>query len=92
MCMNQENKKNRIAIIGHTRGIGKAIVTYTQKRFTSRWIEQVAMVTTYNVDQERIMLKMEDCDLIVLNAMSGRGTTDPVEKDIWTVSFRDTRR
>jgi short-subunit dehydrogenase len=32
MCMNQGNKKNKIAIIGHTRGIGKAIADLYQKK------------------------------------------------------------
>ena len=33
MCMNQENK-NKIAIIGHTKGIGKAIADLYKKRNT----------------------------------------------------------
>ena len=71
--MDQGKKKNKIAIIGHTRGIGKAIANlYIKKKY------QVIGMSRSNgfdlvQDQEKILEKIEDCGLVVLNAHSLRG-------------------
>ena len=73
MYMNLGNKKNKIAIIGHTRGIGKAIADlYKRKKYE---IVGLSRTTGYNLetDQEKIMTKLADCQLIVVNAYAGKG-------------------
>ena len=70
--MNQENK-NKIAIIGHTKGIGKAIADlYKKKKY------QVIGLSSSNgydlqCSQIEIMEQLDECQLIVLNAYVGRG-------------------
>lgn len=85
--MSQENV-GRIAITGHTRGIGKAIADlYTRKGFE---VVGLSKSNGYDIeyDQERIMLKMEDCDLIVLNAMSGKGQLELLKRIYGQFHFR----
>ena len=70
--MNQENK-NKIAVIGYTKGIGKAIVDlYKEKQY-----EIVGLGRSNGFDlllhQDEIMEKIEDCGLVVINVHSGRG-------------------
>jgi short-subunit dehydrogenase len=73
MCMNQGNKKNKIAIVGHTRGIGKAIADLYQKKN----YEVVGLSSSNGYDlqcsQVEIMEQLDDCRLVVLNAYVGRG-------------------
>jgi len=69
--MNLE--KNKIAIIGHTRGIGKAICDlYNKKKY-----DVVGMSKSNGFDlvhdQEKILEKIQDCGLVVLNAHADRG-------------------
>jgi short-subunit dehydrogenase len=70
--MNQENK-NKIAIIGHTKGIGKAIADlYKKKKY------QVIGLSSSNgydlqCSQVEIMEQLDDCPLVVINAYVGRG-------------------
>lgn len=71
--MNQGKNKNKIAIIGHTRGIGKAIANlYKKKKY-----DVIGMSRSNGFDlvhdQEKILERLADCDLIVLNAHSLRG-------------------
>ena len=70
--MSQGNK-NKIAIVGHTRGIGKAI----SDLYKSKGYEIVGMSRSngYDLvnDQEKIMDQMHDCGLVVINAHAGRG-------------------
>jgi len=72
MCMNQENK-NKIAIIGHTKGIGKAIADlYKKKKY------QVIGLSSSNgydlqCSQVEIMEQLDDCQLVVINAYVGGG-------------------
>ena len=73
MCMNQGNKKNKIAIIGHTRGIGKAIADlYQKKNYT---VVGLSSSNGYDLQcsQIEIMEQLDECQLIVLNAYVGRG-------------------
>lgn len=70
--MSQGNK-NKIAIVGHTRGIGKAI----SDLYKSKGYEIVGMSRSngYDLihDQEKIMDQIHDCSLVVINAHAGRG-------------------
>ena len=71
--MNQGNKKNKIAIVGHTRGIGKAIADlYRKKKYT---VVGLSSSNGYDLQcsQVEIMEQLDDCQLIVLNAYVGRG-------------------
>tara|TARA_B110000483_G_C17929791_1_gene440294 strand:+ start:108 stop:683 length:576 start_codon:yes stop_codon:yes gene_type:complete len=70
--MNQGNK-NKIAIIGHTRGIGKAIADlYRKKNYT---VVGLSSSNGYDLQcsQIEIMEQLDECQLIVLNAYVGRG-------------------
>ena len=71
--MNQGHKKNKIAIIGHTRGIGRAIADLYQKKN----YEVVGLSSSNGYDlqcsQIEIMEQLDECQLIVLNAYVGRG-------------------
>ena len=70
--MSQE-KKNKIAIIVHTKGIGKAIsVLYRTKNYE---VVGLSRSNGYDIanDQEKIMEQIKDCNLVVINAHAGRG-------------------
>ena len=72
MYMNQENK-NKIAIIGHTKGIGKAIADlYRKKNYR---VVGLSRSNGYDLatNQEAIITKIADCDLVVVNAYAGTG-------------------
>ena len=63
MYMNQENK-NKIAIIGHTKGIGKAIADlYKRKKYEVLGLSR-SNGYDLDTDQEKIIEKMRDCDLL----------------------------
>ena len=70
--MNQENKNKKIAIIGNTKGIGKAIADL----FKNKKYEVIGLSRTngYDMvgDQEKIMEQISNCDFVVINAHSGR--------------------
>ena len=72
MCMNQENK-NKIAIIGHTKGIGKAIADLCKKK--KYQVIGLSSSNGYDLQcsQIEIMEQLDECQLIVLNAYVGRG-------------------
>ena len=71
--MRRGKNKNRIAIIGHTKGIGKAIA----KLYKKKGFEVVGLSRSNGYDletkQEDIIKKLLDCHLIVVNAYAGRG-------------------
>ena len=70
--MKQENK-NKIAIIGHTKGIGKAIADlYRKKKYQVIGMSR-ANGFDLSGDHEKIMEQISDCGLIVLNAHAGTG-------------------
>jgi short-subunit dehydrogenase len=80
MCMNQGNKKNKIAIIGHTRGIGKAIADlYQKKNYT---VVGLSSSNGYDLQcsQIEIMEQLDECQLIVLNAYVGRGQINMLKR------------
>ena len=70
MYMNQENK-NKIAIIGHTKGIGRAIADlYKSKNYE---VIGLSRSNGYDLitDQEKIMEQIEGCGFVVINAHAG---------------------
>jgi NAD(P)-dependent dehydrogenase (short-subunit alcohol dehydrogenase family) len=69
--MNLE--KNKIAVIGHTKGIGKAICDlYKKKKYQ---VVGMSKSNGFDIihDQEKILENIEDCSLVVLNAHADRG-------------------
>jgi len=73
--MSQE-KTNKIAVIGHTRGIGKAIA----ELYKGKGYQVIGMSRSngydITVEQEKIVDAVRDCDLIVINAHAGRSQLD----------------
>jgi NAD(P)-dependent dehydrogenase (short-subunit alcohol dehydrogenase family) len=67
-----QGRTNSIAIVGHTRGIGKAIADL----YRDKGYRVIGMSRTngfdMTVDQEKIVRAVRDCDLIVINAHAGR--------------------
>ena len=91
MCMNQGNKKNKIAIVGHTRGIGKAIADlYRKKNYT---VVGLSSSNGYDLhcSQVEIMEQLDDCQLIVLNAYAGRGQMNLLKRIYGRFVFEDKK-
>jgi NAD(P)-dependent dehydrogenase (short-subunit alcohol dehydrogenase family) len=85
MCMNL--KKNKIAVIGHSRGIGKAICDlYRKKKYN---VVGMSKSNGFDLvhDQEKILEEMQDCSLVVLNAHSDRGQLTLLKKIYGRHSF-----
>jgi short-subunit dehydrogenase len=88
--MNQGNK-NKIAIIGHTRGIGKAIADlYQKKNYT---VVGLSSSNGYDLQcsQVEIMEQLDDCQLIVLNAYVGRGQMTLLKRIYGKFIFEDKK-
>lgn len=91
MCMNQGKKNNKIAVIGHTKGIGKAISDlYKRKNY-----EVIGLSRSNGFDletqQEKIMEQIEDCGLVVLNAHAGRGQLNLLKRIYGIHTFHDMK-
>jgi len=89
--MNQGNKKNKIAIVGHTRGIGKAIADlYRKKNYT---VVGLSSSNGYDLhcSQVEIMEQLDDCQLIVLNAYAGRGQMNLLKRIYGRFVFEDKK-
>ena len=89
--MNQGNKKNKIAIVGHTRGIGKAIADlYRKKNYT---VVGLSSSNGYDLQcsQVEIMEQLDDCQLIVLNAYAGRGQMNLLKRIYGKFVFEDKK-
>ena len=85
MCMNL--KKNKIAVVGHSRGIGKAICDlYSKKKYN---VVGMSKSNGFDLvhDQEKILEEMQDCSLVVLNAHSDRGQLTLLKKIYGRHSF-----
>ena len=70
--MRYGNNKPKIAIVGHTRGIGKAIADlYRKKNYT---VVGLSSSNGYDLEcsQVEIMEQLDGCGLVVLNAYAGR--------------------
>ena len=67
-----QGKTNSIAVIGHTRGIGKAIVDL----YKGKGFEVLGMSRSNGYDmtteQEKIVDAVKNCALVVINAHAGR--------------------
>ena len=88
--MNQGNK-NKIAIIGHTKGIGKAIPDlYRKKNYT---VVGLSSSNGYDLQcsQVEIMEQLDDCQLIVLNAYVGRGQMTLLKRIYGKFVFEDKK-
>ena len=89
--MNQGNKKNKIAIVGHTRGIGKAIADlYRKKKYT---VVGLSSSNGYDLQcsQVEIMEQLDECELIVLNAYVGRGQMNLLKRIYGKFVFEDKK-
>ena len=85
--MNLGKNKNKIAIIGHTRGIGKAIADlYIDKKYNVIGMSRSNGFDLVH-DQEKILEKIEDCDLVVLNAHSLQGQLTLLKRIYGRYSF-----
>ena len=88
--MSQE-KTNKIAIIGHTRGIGKAIADlYKGKGFE---VVGMSRFNGYDIksDHEKIVQEIKDCDLVVVNAHNGRSQLELL-KNIYSRYHDDKKK
>jgi len=80
-------KKNKIAVIGHSRGIGKAICDlYRKKKYNVIGMSKSNGFDLVH-DQEKILEEMQDCSLVVLNAHSDRGQLTLLKKIYGRHSF-----
>ena len=89
--MNQGNKKNKIAIVGHTRGIGKAIADlYRKKNYA---VVGLSSSNGYDLhcSQVEIMEQLDDCQLIVLNAYVGKGQMNLLKRIYGRFVFEDKK-
>jgi len=80
-------KKNKIAVVGHSRGIGKAICDlYSKKKYN---VVGMSKSNGFDLvhDQEKILEEMQDCSLVVLNAHSDRGQLTLLKKIYGRHSF-----
>ena len=78
--MKQENKKSKICIIGHTKGIGKAVAElFEQKQF-----EVIGLSRSNGYDLsgnlQNIMNKLNDCEYIVINAYAGKNQLELLKR------------
>ena len=83
--MNLE--KNKIAVIGHTKGIGKAICDlYKKKKYD---VVGMSKSNGFDIvhDQDKILDNIQDCGLVVLNAHSDRGQLNLLKKIYGRHSF-----
>jgi NAD(P)-dependent dehydrogenase (short-subunit alcohol dehydrogenase family) len=83
--MNLE--KNKIAVIGHTRGIGKA--TYDLYRKKKYKVVGMSKSNGFDIvhDQDKILEQIQDCSLVVLNAHADRGQLNLLKKIYGRHSF-----
>jgi len=83
--------KNKIAVIGHTKGIGKAICDlYKKKKY-----EVIGMSRSNGHDiihdQEKIIENIQGCDLVVLNAHADRGQLNLLKRIYGLYAFDKMR-
>ena len=89
--MRYGNNKLKIAIVGHTRGIGKAIADlYRKKKYT---VVGLSSSNGYDLQcsQVEIMEQLDDCELIVLNAYVGRGQMNLLKRIYGRFVFEDKK-
>jgi len=75
--MKKEKKKNKICIIGHTKGIGKAIADVSK-------FEVIGLSRSNGYDLsgslENILNKLDDCEYIVINAYAGNNQLELLKR------------
>ena len=79
--------KNKIAVVGHSRGIGKAICDlYNKKKYH---VVGMSKSNGFDIvhDQDKILDNIQDCGLVVLNAHSDRGQLNLLKKIYGRHSF-----
>ena len=79
--------KNKIAVVGHSRGIGKAICDlYKKKKYD---VVGMSKSNGFDIvhDQDKILDNIQDCGLVVLNAHSDRGQLNLLKKIYGRHSF-----
>lgn len=78
--MNQENKKPKVLITGHTRGIGAAV--YRLLSEAGHYCEGVSTSTGHDIirDCDMIVDKVKEFDWIILNAYAQRSQEDMLKK------------
>lgn len=78
--MRIEKIKNKIAIVGHTKGIGKAISDlYKKKNYT---VVGFSRSNGFDLEkqQNEILEKLDDCRLIVINAYAKKGQLELLKR------------
>lgn len=78
--MKTGKNKNKIAIIGHTKGIGKAIADlYKKKNYT---VVGFSRSNGFDIekDQQLILDNLDDCRLIVINAYAGNSQLELLKR------------
>ena len=89
--MRYGNNKPKIAIVGHTRGIGKAIADlYRKKNYT---VVGLSSSNGYDLEcsQVEIMEQLDGCGLVVLNAYAGRGQMTLLKRIYGKFVFEDKK-
>lgn len=75
-----QGKTNSIAIVGHTRGIGRAIA----ELYMDKGCQVIGMSRSNGYDitnqQEKILDAVQNCDLVVINAHAGRNQLHLLKK------------
>jgi short-subunit dehydrogenase len=88
--MNQ-GRTNSIAIIGHTRGIGKAIADFYRKK----GYDVIGMSRSNGYDitnqQKKIVDALQNCGFVVINAYAGRSQFNLL-KNIYGRYHNDSKR
>ena len=72
--------KNKIAIIGHTKGIGKALSNlYRKKKYT---VVGFSRSNGFDLEknQDEILERLHDCRLVVINAYARKGQLELLKK------------
>ena len=86
-----QGKTNSIAVIGHTRGIGKAIVDL----YKGKGFEVLGMSRSNGYDmtteQEKIVDAVKNCALVVINAHAGRSQLNLL-KDMYGRYHNDKKK
>ena len=83
--------KNKIAVIGHTKGIGKAICDlYKKKKYK---VIGMSRSNGHDIihDQEKIIENIQGCDLVVLNAHADRGQLNLLKRIYGLYAFDKMR-
>ena len=75
--MKKEKEKNKICIIGHTKGIGKAIAVISNFEVVG-----LSRANGYDLSSnlQNIMDKIDECEYVVINAYAGSNQLELLKK------------